>query len=430
MQSFAKRQRAQAAAAVVGVDAGKFRHVLVVRPHDGHDSKPFAFDTTRVGFEAAVQFILATAGSTTPVTPSLVLVGIEFAGAYGFTFAHYLRALGFGVVSVLPFDTKRWKEVTHHQPLKTDAKDALGITDLTATGHFVSFAFLDPAYAELRYLVSTRERFLKLRGAAVTRITSTLELVFPEFTTVMPKLQSVSAMAVLEAFPSPEAILGTSRRRLTTVLSRASLGHLGHETAEALQQAATTTLGLPLAQGALSRELPLLVAQYRQLQAHLTIIEAEMARVLRALPEGPALLTVPYVSVVSAATFLGSVGDVQAYDSSRQVLRLAGMSLVEHSSGTHQGQQRLSKRGRPTLRRHAFILALRWVRKDGPYRAAFEAMIARNGDVKMKAIIAIARRALKILYTVARERRPYTPLATDGDSPYQDPGTGAADPAS
>jgi hypothetical protein len=41
--------------------------------------------------------------------------------------------------------------------LKTDAKDAATITDLLAQGHFVSFPFLAPAYADLRYLVTARE---------------------------------------------------------------------------------------------------------------------------------------------------------------------------------------------------------------------------------------------------------------------------------
>jgi hypothetical protein len=42
MSSFARRDRAQRAIAVVGVDAGKFHHVLVVRPRGRADSKPFS----------------------------------------------------------------------------------------------------------------------------------------------------------------------------------------------------------------------------------------------------------------------------------------------------------------------------------------------------------------------------------------------------
>lgn len=36
------------------------------------------------------------------------------------------------VVSVLPADTKAWKQVRHRQRLKTDEKDAATIVDLVA----------------------------------------------------------------------------------------------------------------------------------------------------------------------------------------------------------------------------------------------------------------------------------------------------------
>jgi hypothetical protein len=110
---------------------------------------------------------------------------------------------------------------------------------------------------------------------------------------------------------------------------------------------------------------------------------------------------------VTAATFLGCVGDVRAYDSSKQIIRLAGLSLVEASSGTHKGRERISKRGRPVLRRFAYLLAMRCVRKSGFFRAEFEAMVQRNGGVKIKAIAALSREVLKILYTIAKERRAF-----------------------
>lgn len=91
MISFPKRERAQRAAACVGVDAGKFSHTLVVRPQHQPDSKPFSFPTTRAGFDDAVAFIRRQVPGAPAET---ILVGIEFAGNYGFTFAHYLAQLG------------------------------------------------------------------------------------------------------------------------------------------------------------------------------------------------------------------------------------------------------------------------------------------------------------------------------------------------
>ena len=97
MQSFAKRQQASSAAAVVGVDAGKFEHTLVIRPRGGHDAKPFPFQTTRAGFESAVARIQDVSGGA----PSAeVLVGIEFAGTLGFTLAQFLSERGYAPVNL------------------------------------------------------------------------------------------------------------------------------------------------------------------------------------------------------------------------------------------------------------------------------------------------------------------------------------------
>lgn len=179
--------------------------------------------------------------------------------------------------------------------------------------------------------------------------------------------------------------------------------------------AAEATLGLPLAQGAPARELPLLVAQIRMFEAHLKQVEAEMVTVLRQLPEAKYLLTIPGVAEVTAATFLGCVGDVRVYESSKQILRLAGLSLVEASSGTRKGRERISKRGRPVLRRYAYLLALRCVQKSGFFRKEFEAMVERNGGLKIKAIAALSRDVLRILFTVARERRDFVLVHVPAD---------------
>ena len=411
MQSFATRERAQRAAAVVGVDAGKFAHALVVRPRGQRDSKPHTFTTTREGFEGAVRVVLeraATAlGCDGPPSPADVLVGIEFAGSYGFTFAHYLAALGFPVVSVLPSDTKRWKEVTHHQALKTDAKDALGITDLMATGHFVSFPFLKAEYATLRYLVSGRERVALLRRAAITRLKMVLELVFPEYEGVFRQITSRTSLALLAAYPGPAALRRASTRAVLALMKRVSQNHLKRPDYDRLMAAVERSLALPGAQGVLADEIPLLVELIGCYDQQLAVYEARMQDALAAVPEGAPLLTVPGVAPVTAAAFLGSIGDPQAYASNKQVLKLAGLSLVEKSSGVTQGKQRISKRGRPVLRRYAFILAVRSVLKGGLYRSDYDALLTRNGGKKIAALTAIGRQALTLLFCIARERRPF-----------------------
>lgn len=401
-----KRELALNAAAVVGVDAGKFEHALVVRPRGRPDSRPLTVKTTRAGFDEAAAFVMSAAGPG--AQPQQVLIGIEFAGIYGFTFAHYLDELGFRVVSVLPANTKRWKEVTHNQPIKTDAKDAVGITGLTAQGYFVSFAFLQTAYAELRFLVSLRERLTSLRNAAIARLKSTLEIVFPEFESILGDFTKKTPLAILRAFPGAAAIKSAPKRRVIAILVKASRGHHGEEIYQRLISAAEITLALPEAQGVLKDEIPMWVKLIEIYESERKMVDGRMLQIMEMVPETEFLLTIPWIAPLTAAVFLGSVGDVQCYESARQVIALAGLSLVEKSSGTHKGDQRISKRGRPVLRRYAYLAALRNVRKDGLFRAEYDAIMVRNGGKALPAVTAVARSMLRLMFAIARARRAFT----------------------
>ena len=404
MISFPKRERAQRAAAVIGVDAGKFSHTLVVRPAGQPDSKPFSFPTTRGGFETAVAFLR----QLVPVEPAATLVGIEFAGNYGFTLAHFLDHLGFPVVSVLPAHTKRWKDVAHHQPLKTDAKDAGTITDLVAQGHFVGFPFLSPAYADLRYLAAGRERLALLRRGAMTQLRTLLQVVFPEFEAIFPLFTKKTPLVLLRAFPTPDDVLSAPKAKVLRVLHTASRGHLGQATYDRVVTAARGTLGLPGAQGQLGQEIVLTLARLALFEQQLRALEAAMVEALEVVPETPYLLSIPGVAPVTAAVFLGSIGDPRAYECGAQILRVAGLSLVERSSGIHHGTKRISKRGRPLLRQAAFMFAVRSITRGGLFRSEFEALCQRNGGRKMKAVVAVMRSGLRLLYSVARDRRLFT----------------------
>ena len=405
MISFPKRERAQRAAACVGVDAGKFAHTLVVRPRGRPDSRPHTLTTTRAAFDAAVDFIAAATGSAAPAD---VLVGIEFAGNYGFTFAHYLAQRGFPIVSVLPAHTKRWKDVVHNQPLKTDAKDAATITDLLAQGHFVTFPFLAPAYADLRYLVSARERLAWLRRAALTQLRTLLQVVFPEFEAIFPYFTKKTPLVLLRAYPAPQDLLAAPRATVLRLLTRTSRGQLGRATYDRLLTAAQATLGLPGAQARLRHEIGLTLDRLALFERQMRTLEGQMVEALAGVPEAPYLLTVPKVAPLTAAVFLGSIGDPQAYDADEQILKVAGLSLVERSSGILRGTKRISKRGRPLLRAAAYMFAVRSITTGGLFRAEYEALCRRNGGAKLKAVVAVMRSGLRLLYSIARDRRRFT----------------------
>lgn len=88
----------------VGIDTAKQFHVLVALGPDGRRLKPFTVQVSRAGFAAAHAHLQQLFPA---FTPSQMLVGLEFAGHHGFTFAQFLSQQGYPVVNVLPAHTKK-----------------------------------------------------------------------------------------------------------------------------------------------------------------------------------------------------------------------------------------------------------------------------------------------------------------------------------
>ncbi|MGE0352248.1 MAG: transposase, partial [Gemmatimonadales bacterium] len=120
-------------------------NVLVARGPEGRRSTPFTVLVSRAGFEAAHAHLLSLFPG---LTSGQMLIGLEFAGHHGFTFARFLADRGYPVVNVLPAHTRRAKELEDNSPLKTDAKDAGQIAKLVGMGIFVPYPFLQTPYVE------------------------------------------------------------------------------------------------------------------------------------------------------------------------------------------------------------------------------------------------------------------------------------------
>ena len=109
-----------------------------------------------------------------------------------------------------------------------------------------------------------------------------------------------------------------------------------------------------------------------------------------------------------AATLVAELGSPETHVSLRQVLNLAEMNLAKKESGTSsRSRAKQRKRGRPLLRRQLILLAGRWCQSRGAYRAYYEAMKARNGNSKTKALCAVARKLVPMLLQVVQTAQPF-----------------------
>ena len=119
------------------------------------------------------------------------------------------------------------------------------------------------------------------------------------------------------------------------------------------------------------------------------------------------LLSIHGIGPVTLSTILGEIGDITQYRRAEEIIKLAGLNLYEISSGKHRGRRRISKRGRPLLRKTLFFASLRMVKRKGVFRQDYLRLTEGNKMQKTKALIALSRKLLRVIFALFRDNVSY-----------------------
>jgi transposase len=390
----------------VGVDTSKTFHKLVARGPDGRRQKPLRVAVTRDGFDGAHDYLRR---QFPDVAPSQVLIALEFAGHHGFTFAHNLHRLGYHVVSVLPEATSRTKAVEDNTGAKTDDIDTRQICRLVGDGIFVRFPFLVKPYLELKLLTTQRFRLTVESTPLRNRLRGLMDLVWPELLGQFVGLEKATVLAVLDRWPLPADLAKASVRTVRRALEEASRGHFDEARLTRLLLSARRTVGLGDAATERRLEIENLLRRWTLVRAQRDDLEARIEALVPTCPEARLLMTVSEVGSVTAASIVAGMGTPADFEHHRQMLKLAGLTLKTRESGLSTGRKRVSKKGRPVLRRQLYLLAGRWCSPRGLFHAEYLRVKERNGRQGTKAVVTMARRLVPVLFAVMRRGCAFDP---------------------
>jgi len=390
---------------IVAVDIGKVSNQGYARCPNGQEVKPFEFFNNGEGFKKFWERI-RQAKETYHL--DAVVVGFESTGPYGEPLVQFLSKRPVGLVQVNPMHTKRLKELEGNSPEKTDRKDPKVIADIMGLGHALTVIVPEGAAADLRRLTQARERAVQRKTALWNQLQSLLVLLFPEFLQVMKDIKTQSARYLLGHYPTPQEVCRLGLEGLTALLKQVSRGKLKLERARAVYEAASESVGLQEGQMAICLEIRELLGSVAATEGFIAVVEQEMAQALEQIPYSPFLLSVKGVGKVTVAGLIGEVGDFRKFHTLAEMMKLAGLNLFEISSGQHKGRRHISKRGRPLLRKLLFFAAINLVRQKGLMRPFYQRLVGR-GMQRIKALVAVARKLLGILFALVRDQRVYIP---------------------
>ena len=143
-----------------------------------------------------------------------------------------------------------------------------------------------------------------------------------------------------------------------------------------------------------------------QIKANIEILEDKISVKVKKVAWAKYMLSMRGIGVLTVGGLIGEIGDIKKFKRYRELEKLAGLNLYEVSSGRHNGQLRISKRGRTLMRKILFFAALNTIRKGGVHHNYYQNKI-KNGMIKMKAVISVSRKILKILFALARDEKIY-----------------------
>jgi transposase len=393
---------------IVGVDIAKAVQWARFVDYRGLKiGKALRFQNDKIGFENILASIKANCNLR---GMNDVIVGLEPTGHYWKALANYLMMHGIMVVMVNPYHTKRAKELDDNSPTKNDKKDALTIAKLVRDGRYYETYMPQDVYAELRVLSTARISLMKRRNALQNTITAVLDEYFPEIETVFKNpLKGKASLQILKSCPFPALILKMSVDEIVDELKKAVKKTVGRKKAQQLLDAAKNSIGVSYGIASSKLKVRLMIEELELLTDQLARLEVEMKKSLTTTGFVEIILSVPGIGVVSAASFLGEIGDPLRFENPRQISRMAGYNLVEDSSGKNKSGTMISKRGRKNLRSVLYQMALSMVAGNEEMKELYAYLKTRpNNPLKKKqALIVIAKKAISVIYNLVKKKTGY-----------------------
>ena len=129
------------------------------------------------------------------------------------------------------------------------------------------------------------------------------------------------------------------------------------------------------------------------------------------------LMGIKGIGLVTVSGFIAEVGDIGRFDSPKQLQKLAGYAIVANDSGKHNGESRISYRGRKRLRYVLYEAAISLIGKNAEFREVYEYYRTRkeNPLKKMQSVIAVACKVLRVFYTILTKGVDYDAEKLTGD---------------
>jgi len=159
-------------------------------------------------------------------------------------------------------------------------------------------------------------------------------------------------------------------------------------------------------QNILKEHLAFIEKQIKELKVH---VEQMVKQDEKLWPKIEHMMTIRGVGLYTIVVIVAETNGFALFENIGQLCSYAGYDVIEEQSGTYQGKGRISKKGNSHIRRALHMPSLSLLRYQVPLFYALYQRVLDRTHIKMKAIVAIQRKLLTILYTLWNKEEDFNP---------------------
>jgi len=396
---------------VVGIDVAKDKHHAFMGTAAGKTLlKKLIFENDLDGFGKLLQRCEAARVQN---GLAKIVLGLEPTGNYHKPLANHLIENGCQVVLVTGKAVKDNRRQLDGRWDKNDTKDAANVADLVSRGRCLYYDAGSAQINQLRDLLSLRRRLKKEEHSLRMRIRNTvLAKYFPELDRFYGACESES-LAIVRWCLDPAKIAAMDFDPFFAMVTRSRRGIAQKLRLQKIHQLAAQSVGCPMGPAA-EFEAVLLVQKLKQVREQIKQVEDLMQQVARDFDEYQILLSIPGFGPYVAAVVLAAIADALRFESSNQVVKLAGYDLCANRSGksSDDAVPVISKNGNAQLR-YALYQAAFIASVHNPHFSAYFTHVLRGRQrergIKTKMRVKLAAKMLIIAWTLMKKKEPFNP---------------------
>ncbi|MBR0427555.1 MAG: IS110 family transposase [Clostridia bacterium] len=377
----------------VGIDIAKNTHWASVMSSDGEVVfEPFSFSNDNSGFQKFVSKLDS-------LDKEKILIGLESTAHYGENIISYLFNLNFKIGLINPIQTANLRR-SNIRKTKNDKVDTYIIIKALTLGNYSPITSRDINNLKLKGLCRSRRNLVTLRNKAKIQLVSYMDQIFLELAQFFKgNLHLNVSYQLLKEFSSPKTIKDIHLTKLTNILHDNSHGRYGKQDAIRLRELAKSSVGID--NPSLSLQVKHAILQIELYDEQIAEVEALYKSILDEL-DSP-ILTIPGMSYNQAAVIVGSIGDINRFEHSCQLLAYAGLDPSVIQSGNFQARStRMSKRGSGMFRYSLVYSAHNIVRNNKTFRDYYE-LKRSQGKSHYCALGHVAHKLVRVIFKMLKD---------------------------